>query len=165
MKLISASILTSMALAGVACGSGTDSVDPAALACDLADSPGEAVTATAEREGSPHLESGTVHTVTLPAGGSGFVHVEGPATLLLFAQDHDAVSALYHGDETTSELPTDGPNEFCPDALHHWELDLTEAGEWFIEVGPVDGDQVWLLAEDAGDHAHEDTGGGHGHDH
>lgn len=148
------------ALSAVGCG-GDDTQalpDPAELACAEVDEAGSPITASLERdETAPEIEVGAEpYAVTLSPDASTYVRIvvdaDTPAILLLGAAD--VVTALYHEQEE-EELTSAGADEFCADEIpEHFDVDLHQAGTWFVELAPSAVDEVWLLLSAAEGHAH-----------
>jgi hypothetical protein len=148
-----------LATTALACGSDESSSpaeDPAEHACEHIAEAGTAVAAGADRAGAPALTiAEEPYTVTLLSGAPGFVKIEGPLEGLLFAGTADVVTALFHGDSTDDELPAASPTAFCSAEIpEHYDLDLHESGPFYVQLGPAQVPDVWLMLIDAGAHAH-----------
>jgi hypothetical protein len=129
--------------------------DPAAHACEHAAESGTALTAAASAEEAPELAlDEKPYTVALTPGAAGYVQLTTPAEALLFANRADVVTALLL-DGRDASLPEPAPNEFCPGEIpEHFDLELEEAGNYVLRLGPSGIDSVWLMYSPAAGHAH-----------
>ncbi|MFW5926281.1 MAG: hypothetical protein ACOCV4_08955 [Myxococcota bacterium] len=148
-------------LALPACGDGAEmeehEEDPAEHACEEAAEAGAPLTAGADMAGAPTVQIGDEpYLVQLPAGSSGFVKLETDAPgeeVILFFQTTDVLAEVYDAAGEPLGIPSAGPNAQCPEDLpEHFDVDLTEAGTYFLELGPTATDEAWLLVSDAAGH-------------
>lgn len=164
MSRISWSRVLALSVALGCAGKGEE--DPAEHACEAVEAGGAALDAAEAPEDAPGIEIGEEgYVVTLPASGTGYVHVDvaEAADALLFLDAADVLTAIAH-DGVDEGLPTPSPNEFCEDALpEHFDLAL-EPGEWTFTLGPSAATEVWLLLISAEGHGHGDEGDDHDHE-
>ncbi len=139
----------------------THTEDPDALACELVEEDGTAVTAAATLEDAGDATisiAGHPWTVALQASGSSFVQLE-PGDLedaILFVDVANVVEELWH-DGDAEGLPGTAPNSDCPEDIpEHYDLHF-HAGTYVLELGPAAVDSLWVVFLDAEGHAHTHT--------
>lgn len=121
----------------------------------LEEGPELALTATDAPEGAPDASTEhTRHDVTLPAGAVGYISFAADeATEFAFGFSTDASAMLFDagGNEVAWEEVVTSPEGGC-DALALYGTADLEIGTYTLALGPVDGDLVQVVIEEA---AHE----------
>ena len=128
----------------------------------LENGPDVALTATDAPEGAPDASAEhTRHDVTLPAGATGYISfASDEATEFAFGFSTDASAMLFDagGNEIAWEEVETNPEGGC-DALALYGTADLEVGTYTLALGPVDGDFVQVVIEEAaheeGEHDHE----------
>jgi hypothetical protein len=132
--------------------------DPAEHACEHAMESGTELEGSAERDDSaPRIELGDEpYTITLAQDAARYVRleIEEDTAVILFANEEDVVTGLYHEDEEES-LVSAGANDHCEDEIpEHFDLDLQEAGTYYLALGPSTLSEAWIMVTEAEGHAH-----------
>ena len=132
--------------------------DPAEHACEHASEEGTEVAGGAERdESAPRLELGEEpYTIALDETEPRWVRleVEDHTTAILLTNAEDVVTGLYHEDEEES-LDSAGANTYCEEEIpEHFDLDLHEAGTYYLRLGPSALADAWIVIMEAEGHAH-----------
>jgi hypothetical protein len=136
----------------------TEEEDPAEHACVLGSDEGESITAGEQRGASaPEIELGHApFTVALSEDAPSYLRIEASedTPAVLFVSAADVVTGLYHEDDEEA-LDSAGPNPFCDDDIpEHFDLDLHEAGTYYLELAPSALSEVWIMLVEAEGHAH-----------
>lgn len=161
MRTIACSSWLVCALFTTACGgedrSENGHEDPARHACEQV-----AETGTTVHAGTTRAAAETVTIAEAPwavqvsPGVESFLRLDGGIDALVFTRETGVVTGLYFDQETTNQLPAPEPNELCPAELpEHFDLELAAPGAWYLKIGPVVTDSVWLAITPAAGHGHE----------
>jgi len=118
-------------------------------ACDLAAETGTPITAVTGLEPTPSaamvIDEGP-YLVDLIDGDHSFVHFEAGADdneVVLFMSAADALENVWE----TDHIHTQGnpvPNPDCPDLIPEQHTLELHAGTWYLEIGVLSVDEVWL---------------------
>lgn len=149
--------MTALLISLLAC-SGGKTEDPEEHACEAIGEAGTTITAAAAMDDTaPSITPGEdPYTVTLVDSAAGYVAIEvaEDTPALLFMGTADVAADLYMPDGTAMGLPDAAPVEACAEVPEHFDLDLHDAGTWYLELGPAAVAEVWLLLH-AGGHEHD----------
>lgn len=132
--------------------------DPAEHACEhVTEEATELTAGEARDETAPRVELGEEpYSIALDDSEPRYVRfeIDEHAEAILFASAEDVVTGLYHEDDEES-LESAGANEHCEDEIpEHFDLDLHEAGTYYLRLGPSALADVWVMLTEAGGHAH-----------
>lgn len=159
-------VLAAASLSLLFVGCGSDDVatptpmeeDPGQHACESFGDEGSRVSAADDSSDAPEMQPReTPYTIELVDGAAGYVTLRGELQALLFAGEQDVVTGLFHEDDLDTDLLGEGtPNAFCElDIPEHFDLELEEAGNYRLQLGPAAIGELWVVYIDAEGHAHE----------